>query len=139
MDAIVQWATILSPIIAVMIAVWTSRNSAKDTDRKLAQMRESTEQEIKSIKQLAKLQIEASIIELDKELSKSSTLVEQANEEAIERRKCEEDRIQVFKELALKEFEARQSERNYKYARMYLEKLNTLRKRFDELQKQINM
>ena len=35
MYTLVQWATILSPIIAVLIAIWASKSSAKDTAKKL--------------------------------------------------------------------------------------------------------
>lgn len=34
-DVIVQWVTILSPIIAVGIAVWTGRKSDKDVQRQI--------------------------------------------------------------------------------------------------------
>ena len=46
-DTTVQWATILSPIIAVLVAVWVVVSSKKDTDK-----------QIESIKALSKLQIE---------------------------------------------------------------------------------
>ena len=58
MDIIVQWATILSPIIAVLLAWWTVRSSAKDTNRK-----------INSINELTRLQIDVSILEMENELS----------------------------------------------------------------------
>jgi predicted nucleic acid-binding Zn-ribbon protein len=35
MEIIVQWATILSPIIAVLIAVWVNQKNAKDTKKQL--------------------------------------------------------------------------------------------------------
>ncbi len=68
MDIVVQWATILSPIIAVIIAVWASRSSAKDTAKQIAALEESTNKQIESIKDLARLQIEISSIQLHKEL-----------------------------------------------------------------------
>ena len=46
METVVQWATILSPIIAVIIAWWMTRNSAKDAAKQIA-----------SIKELAKIQL----------------------------------------------------------------------------------
>ena len=69
MDVIVQWATILSPIIAVLIAWWMSRSSAKDTAKQIAALEESTTKQVESIKELARLQIEISTLQLSKELS----------------------------------------------------------------------
>ena len=69
MDAIIQWATILSPIIAVGMAWWTIRSSAKDTAK-----------QIESIKELSRIQIETSIIQLEKELSDARTKYLQMSE-----------------------------------------------------------
>ena len=69
MDVIVQWATILSPIIAVLIAWWMSRSSAKDTAKQIAALEESTTKQVESIKELARLQIEISTLQMSKELS----------------------------------------------------------------------
>ena len=79
MDCVVQWATILSPIIAVVIAIWTSRSSAKDTAKKIAAIEESTKNQIaaleqstqkqlKSVKKLARIHTETSQIQIEKEL-----------------------------------------------------------------------
>ena len=43
---IVQWATILSPIIAVLIAWWTVWSSSKDTAKKIATLEKSTMEQI---------------------------------------------------------------------------------------------
>ena len=56
MDTIVQWATILSPIIAVLVAVWVVISSKKDTDK-----------QIESIKALSKLQIEILATQIEME------------------------------------------------------------------------
>lgn len=93
MDCVVQWATILSPIIAVVMARWTIRSSAKDTAKKLAALEESTHEQIaaldkstkeqiaalelstikqiESIKKLTKIQLEVSQIQTNMELSDS--------------------------------------------------------------------
>lgn len=61
MDAIVQWATILSPIIAVLIAVWVNHKSTKDTKKQLT-----------SLKNLCIMQISNTIDMLEMELYKYS-------------------------------------------------------------------
>lgn len=68
MDLIVQWATILSPIIAVAIAIWASRSSAKDTAKQIAALEESTKKQVESVKELAAMLIEVNALQIDKEL-----------------------------------------------------------------------
>lgn len=68
MNVIVQWATILSPIIAVIIAVWASRKSAKDTARQIAAVEESTKKQIESMKRLSLLQLSAAYDALEMSL-----------------------------------------------------------------------
>ena len=84
MDAIVQWATILSPIIAVLIAWWMSRSSAKDTAKQIAALEESTAKQIESIKELARIQIEITSIQLQKELTEARTGYLQASEKSLD-------------------------------------------------------
>lgn len=93
MDCVVQWATILSPIIAVVMARWTIRSSAKDTAKKLAALEESTHEQIaaldkstkeqiaalelstkkqiESIKKLTKIQLEVSAMQIDMDLNET--------------------------------------------------------------------
>ena len=78
MNVIVQWATILSPIIAVLIAWWMSRSSAKDTAKQIAALEESTNKQVESIKSLSKQQIEASIKMVELEIEKNLFLAKQA-------------------------------------------------------------
>lgn len=77
MEKIVQWATILSPIIAVIVAWWMSRSSAKATEKQIA-----------SIKELARIQIETTQLQINKELWEARALYFQASqkkEDMIER------------------------------------------------------
>lgn len=81
MNIIVQWATILSPIIAVGLAWWTSRSSAKDTAKQLAAIEESTAKQVASIKELTRLQLEISQIQLHNERTRASDQYKLALEE----------------------------------------------------------
>ena len=67
MDTIVQWATILSPIVAVLIAIWINRKSAKDTAKQIAAIEDSTAKQIESIRKMSKLQAEITSMQLDME------------------------------------------------------------------------
>lgn len=79
MEYIVQWATILSPIIAVALAWWTVRSSSKDTDKKIAAIEESTRKQVESIKELAKTQIEIASIQLRKDINEARTSYSQVS------------------------------------------------------------
>ena len=68
-DYIVQISAILSPIIAVLLAWWASKSSAKDTAKQIAALEESTQKQVDSIKELARLQFEISTLQMSKELS----------------------------------------------------------------------
>ena len=68
MDTFVQLATILSPIIAVLIAWWTVRNSSRDTAKKIAAIEESTKKQIERLRELSRLQLQITTIQLNKEL-----------------------------------------------------------------------
>lgn len=127
MNTIVQWATIASPIIAVLIAFWMSRRSAKDTAK-----------QIESIKNLAKLQIEALSTELEMEMIKNKIIVKQSEEEKKEMQQILSIHLLDFRELALQEYDAKKSERNYKYLSEYLRELNRLSEKLTQVKQQLN-
>ena len=56
-------------IVPIGVAVWTVRSSAKDTAQQIAALEESTQKQVESVKELAKLQIEISKLQMSKELS----------------------------------------------------------------------
>ena len=70
MQTIVDWATILSPIIAVLIALWVSRKSAKDTAK-----------QVRAIRELCILQNSTALDMLEMELYKYSLGKENDNAE----------------------------------------------------------
>ena len=89
MNNFVQWATILSPIIAVAIAALTCWLNARDVKRHIESVKELSQQtidnttkEVESIRKLAKLQIEASVNQVELEIQKFRLLAEQARQDA---------------------------------------------------------
>lgn len=127
MDTIVQWATILSPIIAVLVAVWVVISSKKDTDK-----------QIESIKALSKLQIEVLAAEIEMETIKNKIVVQQANQESAELSRIMDCNQIDIREMAIRDYEARKPERNRKYVNAYLQELNRLNEKLVQLKKQIN-
>ncbi len=69
-DSIVQWATILSPIIAVLLAWWTSKSSAKENRKQIA-----------ALKDIAVLQIDTTILEMEYEFFKAETSMREYKDE----------------------------------------------------------
>ncbi len=89
MSTFVQWATILSPIIAVAIAALTCWLNARDVKRQIESVKELSQQtidnttkEVESIRKLAKLQIETSVNQVELEIQKYRLLAEQARQDA---------------------------------------------------------
>ncbi len=73
-------AVIMALIVPIGVAVWTVRSSAKDTAKQIAALEESTTKQVESIKELARIQIEITSIQLQKELTEARTGYLQASE-----------------------------------------------------------
>ncbi len=138
MDTIVQWATILSPIVAVVLAWLTSRSSAKATTRQIAIMQENTEKEINILKELAELQIEALSLEIEMEMTKNRIVVQQAAEERSDMKRILDIHLLDFRDLALQEYRGKQPERDHKYLTAYLNELERLNKKLSQIKQQFN-
>jgi len=72
----------ITSIITIVIAVISIRSSAKDTAKQIAALEESTTKQIESIKELARIQIEITSIQLQKELTEARTGFLQASEKS---------------------------------------------------------
>ena len=95
METIVQWATILSPIIAVLIAWWTVRSSSRDTAKKIDALEASTTKQIESIKELERLQLELTVIQINKELEEARLHYKQISDRSLDERIREEQFHQI--------------------------------------------
>ena len=137
MEAIVQWATILSPIIAILIAVWAIRSSAKDTDRKIKAMRESTAEEVEKLSQLADLQVQALALELELEQVRNRIAAQQAAEESEESRSIFSCNQLDFRAMMKANFEMRKPQRDSKYLTAYIQQLNRLSGKLNEIKQQL--
>ena len=77
-------AIIIALIVPIGVAIWTVRSSAKDTAKQIAALEESTTKQIESIKELARIQIEITSIQLQKELAEARTGYLQASEKSMD-------------------------------------------------------
>lgn len=104
------WASIASPIIAVIIAVWSGISSRKATAKQLSAIKESTTKQVESIKKLAKIQIELNKIQLNAELWDADNKLEQKEQE----NEWAVDRQSSMFGVPLNEFTMRQAEEREK-------------------------
>lgn len=74
--------SIVGWIITIAIALWSARSGAKDTARKIAALEESTAKQVNSIKELAKIQIQLSVILIEKETWEARNRCRQLSEES---------------------------------------------------------
>ena len=141
MEFIVQWATILSPIIAVLIAWWMSKSSAKATDKKIAALEDSTNKQVENIKKLAKLQVDIMVKRAELEAGKNLFYAKQAKQEAEGIREIENSglaHITNYKEEALKAFKEKKPERDYELYCKFIKELEKFQERINELKKEID-
>ncbi len=129
MQYVVQWATILSPIIAVVIAWWTSRNSAKDTEKKLTALEVSTAKQVESIKDLQAQQIEASIKQVELEIEKYLILAKSAKQEWVGINEINNSGMSLaqFKEIEKQKFQEQKPERDYQLYNEFIKKLEIIK------------
>jgi hypothetical protein len=71
----------ITSIITIVIAVISIRSSAKDTAKQIAALEESTTKQVESIKELARLQMDATIKQVELEIEKNVLLAKQAQQE----------------------------------------------------------
>ena len=141
MNVIVQWTTILSPIVAVFIAWWMSRSSAKDTAKQIAALEESTTKQIESIKELARLQMDASIKQVELEIEKNLFLAKQAQQEWVEIDQINNSGMasQVqWKEIRMQQFREQKPERDYHLYSQFIKDLEKIKKELLASKKKLN-
>ena len=139
MDTIVQLATILSPIIAVIIACWMVKSSAKDTAKKIAALEDNTQKQIDSIKNLIKQQIESDIKQVEMEAEKSILYAKHAKEECEEMKRINDSPFAsqtVWKNIQIQRFEERKPERDYKLYKSLIVQLEEVK---SDLQEKLKM
>lgn len=134
---IVQWATILSPIISVIIAVFVTWANSRDVKKQIEAVKElsrqtidNTSKEVESIKQLSKLQIEASIKRVELEIEKYQLLARQAQQEVegIESINTSVLAYQpTFRENAMNQLKEERPQRDLRLYSEFIQRLNSIK------------
>ena len=141
MTDIALGASIASPLVAVFIAWWTSISSAKDTAKQIAALEESTTKQIESIKELARLQMDASIKQVELEIEKNLFLANQAQHEWEEIDQINNSGMasQVqWKEIRMQQFREQKPERDYHLYSKFIKDLKTIKKGLEVSKKKLN-
>lgn len=130
MNTIVQWATILSPIIAVVIAYWMSKSSKEDTAKQIAALEESTTKQVESIKTLSKQMVETSIKQVELEIEKNLFLATQAKQEWEGIQDINNgglSHIAEWRNGVMKQFQEQKPERDYHLYCKFIKELETIK------------
>ena len=141
MTDIALGASIASPLVAVFIAWWTSISSAKDTAKQIAALEESTTKQIESIKELARLQMDASIKQVELEIEKNLFLANQAQHEWEEIDQINNSGMasQVqWKEIRMQQFREQKPERDYHLYSEFIKNLKTIKKGLEVSKKNLS-
>lgn len=132
--------TIIGWIITIGIAICTVILNAKDTNKKIASLEESTAKQVESVKELAKIQIETAQIQINKELWEARSRFLQADKKQVELAKNDHtfqmasDIGTMLREQHVKNVElSSESEFQQKYAHV----LEQFQSRLSELSKEI--
>ena len=124
-------AVIIALIVPIGIAIWTVRSSAKDTAKQIVALEESTTKQIESIKELSRLQMDASIKQVELEIEKNLFLAKQAQQEweGIKEINNSGMASQVqWKEIRMQQFREQKPERDYHLYSKFINDLEAIKK-----------
>ena len=123
-------ALLVAFLVPIGVAVWTVRSSAKDTAK-----------QIESIKELSRLQMDASIKQVELEIEKNLFLAKQAQQEwegiqDIKNRGLAH--IGEWRNRVMKEFQENKPERDYHLYSQYVKELQAIKQGLMASKKKIN-
>lgn len=137
-------ASLLLSVVAIAIAIWSSRQTSKEATRQIESIKELTRQstentnkEVENIKNLAKLQIETTLAEMDMEISKNAILMKRADEERKEMNDISSYSSVQFQEIARNNFETERPLRDMKYTHAYLSELRNIANKMNDIKSQL--
>ena len=136
----VQLATIISPIIAVVIAYWMSKSSKEDTAKQITALEESTTKQVESIKALSKQMVEASIKQVELEIEKNLLLAKQAKKEWEGIKDIKENGfpIEEWRKKVIQDFRDNKPERDYNLYCKFIKQLEVIKKDLEANKMKLN-
>lgn len=139
MDAIT--ISIVGWIITILIAVYAARSSAKDTAKQIAALEESTTKQIESIKELSRLQMDASIKQVELEIEKNLFLAKQAQQEWEGIQQINNgglSHLVEWKTMAMNSFREKKPERDYQLYSQFIKELQAIKQGLVVSKKKLN-
>ena len=134
-------AIIIALIVPIGVAIWTVRNSAKDTAKQIAALEKSTTKQIESIKELARLQMDASIKQVELEIEKNLFLANQAQQEMEGIHNINQSsmaHISAWKDGVTRQWYENKPERDYHLYNKFIKDLKDIRKGLESNKKKLN-
>ena len=134
-------AIIIALIVPIGVAIWTVRSSAKDTAKQIAALEESTTKQVESIKELARLQMDASIKQVELEIEKNLFLANQAQQEMEGIRNINQSgmaHISAWKDGVTRQWYENKPERDYHLYNKFINDLKDIRKGLESNKKKLN-
>ncbi|MBO7585590.1 MAG: hypothetical protein J6T13_00205 [Bacteroidales bacterium] len=141
METIVQWTTILSPIIAVIIAILMVRSSNRDTAKQIESIKESTSRQIESIKNLSRQMIDSSIKQVELEIEKTLILAQQAQQEwegVEEINRSGLSHMVSFRNEAMRQYHEEKPKRDHQLYSSSIKNLQAIKKDLEAHKKELN-
>ena len=133
-------ASLLLSVVAIAIAIYSSRRTAKDATRQIESIKnlsqqtiENTTNEIESVKELAKMQIEVMALDLDKEMAKNFVQTQKAEEESKAIKNILDNNQIDIRNIAIQKYQSEQPIRDLKYHNKYIQLLSEISNRLDQL------
>ena len=123
-------AIIIALIVPIGVAIWTVRSSAKDTAKQIAALEESTTKQIESIKELSRLQMDASIKQVELEIEKNLFLAKQAQQEWEGIQSINNSGLSgnaTWSEMVKKQYQEKKPERDYQLYSQFVKELQAIK------------
>ena len=134
-------AVIIALIVPIGVAIWTVRSSAKDTAKQIAALEESTTKQIESIKELSRLQMDASIKQVELEIEKNLFLAKQAQQEWEGIQSINNSGLSgnaTWSEMVKKQYQEKKPERDYQLYSQFVKELQGIKQSLVASKKKLN-
>ena len=134
-------ALLVAFLVPIGVAVWTVRSSAKDTAKQIAALNESTTKQIESIKELSRLQMDASIKQVELEIEKNLFLAKQAQQEWEGIQQINNgglSHLVEWKTMAMNSFREKKPERDYQLYSQFVKELQAIKQNLVASKKKLN-
>ena len=131
METVFTWVgSIILPVIAIVIAICSSRQTSKDATR-----------QIESVKRLAETQIETTLRQIEVEIQKNRLLGQQAREEWQKIRDLKNSQLggnEDYRNHRKREIEEERPREQMEFYNTYIQSLNEISGKLIKLKKKLN-